>query len=263
MAEETKPTRARARGRRRRGNDEVSFVEPKADNGSSTAEDHEAPFPAPLIEPEPAPESRRKMGVWEAFITPTIGSVIVALVAAVVIGGATAAKVHREPPTYESIAALVIDQPKAITEAGSDGIIAKLNALRTKYITLLTTAAFTKPVAQKLGLPEATVATSEEVLAPGPSLVVLVGARSKDQKVSKLIAQTMAEQLVEYVRNEQNRAFIPIADRIEMRIVVAANDAVRVEPTRTRALTVGGAAGATALLIVYIFAQLVFVRRKT
>jgi len=236
--------------------------EPAAEESPLEPREQGTPHEAQGAQPAPSP-SRKQPNWWERLASPTVAGVVVAILAGILAAGATSAAVLSRPAIYDSQVAMTIDQPKAIVSAGSDGIVAKLNALRLKYLTLMTTGAFTGPVAAKLGIPAGEVASSVEANVLGPSLVMLVGARNRVPGTAQKIAQAMAEQTVSYVSQEEARAFIPPADQIIVEIVVPAYPAQKVEPTKRRALAYGAVSGAIALAVFYCLVQLVVVRRKT
>jgi hypothetical protein len=101
-----------------------------------------------------------------------------------------------------------------------------------------------------------------EANAPGPSLAILVGARTTDPARAQQIAQATAEQLVKYVADEETRAFIPARDQIVMTIVVPSFLGVKVEPTKGRAAIFAVVAGAIALVLFYVLVQYVIIRRR-
>lgn len=211
---------------------------------------------------QPGPPPRADQ-LWSSLATPALTAVIVALVAGLLVGGLTVGFALSRPARYESTAGLIIDQPSEIASAGSDGIVAKLNALRPKYLALVYTTTFTRPVSEQLGIPEGEVAGSLEANAPGANLFVAIGARTKDPILSQRIAQAMSVQLVNFIKEEGVRAFVPPNQRIIMTLAVPAGPGVKVEPTRRHALTLGSVAGAGALIVFYVLTQFVIIQRKS
>jgi hypothetical protein len=125
------------------------------------------------------------------------------------------------------------------------------------------TSTFTKPVSEQLGIPEGEVAGSLEANAPGANLFVVIGARTKNPTLSQRIAQAMSVELVNFIKEEGARAYVPLKDRIVMTLAVPAGPAYKVEPTRRHALTLGSVAGAGALIVFYVLTQFVIIRRKS
>jgi hypothetical protein len=167
----------------------------------------------------------------------------------VIAAGIAAASVLRQPARYSSRAVLVIDQPGLIARSLSEGVLVKLNQLRTKYALLARTVQVTKPVADKTGLPPGLIAGAINVSLPGPSLIMVVEAKTGQPPISRVVADAAAEQLVALVKAEQDAAKPAIApeSRILLTIAAPAQPGVKILPTRDRAMTVGALWGVLAL----------------
>jgi capsular polysaccharide biosynthesis protein len=186
--------------------------------------------------------------------TPTVRRVAVALLAGLIFAGVGAAYEKRRPKVFQSAATMVIDQPNAIVEAGGEGVILKLNQLRVKYGTLMRTLALIEPVAKKLNLPIGAVARAIGVVVPGQSLVMGITGRTGSPTQSAAIANGMADELVDYLKSEQDAApvKIPPDKRIIFKVVARAQPGFKVSPTDQRVLAVGAIGGVIALLVFYL-----------
>jgi hypothetical protein len=172
---------------------------------------------------------------------------IAASILGLLAGGVAASSVLREPALYSSRAVLVIDQPGLIAKSLSEGVLVKLNQLRIKYSLLARTTQITKPVADKTGLPPGLIAGAINVALPGPSLVLIVEARAPQPPLARVIADATAEQLIVFVKAEQDAAKIAVDTRIILTVAAPAQQGVKVLPTRQRAMTVGALWGALVL----------------
>jgi hypothetical protein len=177
-----------------------------------------------------------------------VASALVGLLLALVAGVA----VHRGTPTYQSIAALEIDQPRALVLSPDDGVVAKLSRLREKYAGLVHTTVFAQPVAQQLGLPVGVIQSTLSARIDPDSLLLEVGARAHSQAETQAIARAGAQRLVDYTRSEQAADKIPAEQRVTFTVLTPAGPAGKVLPTQRRGFL--SAAGAfilaTALCLV-------------
>lgn len=123
----------------------------------------------------------------------------------------------------------------------------KLNQLRIKYSLLARTTQITQPVADKTGFPPGLIAGAINVTLPGPSLVLIVEARAPQPPVARVIADATAEQLIAFVKAEQDANKIAADSRILLTIAAPAQPGVKVLPTRDRAMTVGALWGVLVL----------------
>ena len=192
---------------------------------------------------------------WASLKRPSF----VAIAFSIIVGLAAAASaglyVQRQPARYQSVTAVLIDQPNAIAVAQGEGIILKLNALRAKYAALMTTQAITGPVAQKLRIPPGEVAGSLSFAIAGPTLVFGVVARSNEAKKAQDIAAGVASEIGTYAKKEQDSAKIPPAAQYTLRVVTPATPGRKIEPTRQRALTDAAIAGGIALVVAFVIGQ--------
>lgn len=188
---------------------------------------------------------------WEALLRPTLFVVLISLTASILAGAIGAGLILAQSPRYESVSTLVIDQPKAVVAAGSEGVLVKLSNLRLKYAVLLRTKVFTEPIAARVGRPPTEVARSIRSIAPAQSLAFYVTGRAPDPVMSQGLANVAAEELVAYVQREQDAAGIAAGNQIVFTIVVPADIGYRVEPKARRAGVVGATAAFFALLLSY------------
>ena len=190
-------------------------------------------------------------------------AVLIAAVIAGVLGGALgASSVLRQTARYASRSILLIDQPKAIVGAAGEGPITKLNVLRTKYALLAKTRRVTGDVAQRTGFPEGVIGAAITVSVPGPSLLLIVEARTFDPERARIIADATAEALSALVKSEMEAAKIAEADRIVMTVVAPAQRGAKFEPTRGRAMSIGTLAGILSLVGIIVMAETVRTIRR-
>jgi capsular polysaccharide biosynthesis protein len=190
-------------------------------------------------------------------------TVIAAVIVGCLAGGVGARSVLGQPARYASRSILQIDQTSAIVSAGSEGPIAKLNSLRTKYALLARTKRVTGGVAQRTGFPEGAIAAAINVTLPGPSLLLIVEARTNNPDRARVIADATALELVALLKSEMDAAKIPEATRIVMAVVSPAQPGVKFEPSRSRAVTVGLLSGLLALVGVVVIAQAIRAVRRS
>jgi uncharacterized protein involved in exopolysaccharide biosynthesis len=200
---------------------------------------------------------------WQAVVQPTRIGIIAGILGALLFAGVGYVATLRAPAAYLSQAVLVIDQPIPIAGASGEGIIVKLNALRVKYLFLARTQTFTKPVAEKLKIPFGEVARSVFVTAPGPSLGMFVSAKTGSPQRSQQIANAMAEQLITYVRKEQEAAKVSPAQRIVFTVVDSADPGRKIQPSVQRARSVAALAAFAGFALLYGIAQFRLVRGRS
>jgi capsular polysaccharide biosynthesis protein len=188
---------------------------------------------------------------------------IAAVIAGLLAGALGATSVLRQQARFASRSVLLIDQPGLIVSAAGEGPVSKLNALRSKYALLAKTRRVTGGVAQATGVPEGAIAAAISVTVPGPSLLLVVEARTFDPDRARLIADATAEALSALVKSEMEAAKIPEGERILMTVVAPAQRGVKFEPSRSRAMTIGALSGILSLLGIIVIAETVrTVRRR-
>jgi capsular polysaccharide biosynthesis protein len=200
--------------------------------------------------------------VREALGSPSLRNVLIAAILGALIAGASAAWVLNGDPVYQSGATLLIDQPKLIAAPGGEGAVAKLNALRSKYVGLLRTEVVVEPVAEATGIPAGEIAGSVGAAVPPQSLLFVVTARSGSPQRAQAIAAGASAGLLDYLEQEQSAAGIPADDRITLTVVTEARPGGKVEPTVGRAISVAAAAAVLAMGLAYVAVQLVTTSRR-
>ena len=192
---------------------------------------------------------------------PTRRSLLLALLVAMLFGAVGAASVMLRAAVFESQALLVIDQPSAIAEAGTPGVVSKLNQLRFKYVVLANTPPITGPVAQRLDLTQEQVTPAISVSAPGPSLIVVVRGRAGSSTIAQGIARETAQELITFLRAEQEASKIAPEIQILFRLVSDADSGKKIQPTVERALATAGISAGVGLLVAYVLIQWIGGRR--
>lgn len=193
---------------------------------------------------------------------PSLRNVLIACILAVLAAAGAGAFVLRGDVVYQSAETLLIDQPRAINAPGGEGVVTKLNLLRSKYAALVRTELIVGPVSRDTGIGPGEVVSSLGASVPPQALLFQVTARSTTSARAQELASSAAEALREYLDEEQADADIPVADRIVLTTATAARPGAKVEPTVDRAVTVAGAAGAMALAAAYVLIQLVAAQRQ-
>jgi capsular polysaccharide biosynthesis protein len=187
------------------------------------------------------------VAVWQLI---TFRQLVAAVVVAVFVGGLAALAMHASSPTYQSQAALLIDQPNAIAASGDAGVVAKLSNLRLKYVGIVSTSRIAGPVATRLGIPAPRAQADLSAAAAQNSLLLVVIARDENGVLAQRLARAAAEQLIRDVDAEQRRYRIPASQRYFFSIVTAASPAFKVEPTDKRVAAVSLVSGALAGAVV-------------
>lgn len=165
---------------------------------------------------------------------------LVALVFAV--GAAVAVARYDGTPVYEARTVLTIDQPLAIAVTPGPGVLDKLARLRFKYAGLLRTDELVAPIGDDTGLDRDAVAGALTAQIPADSLLFVVAARSPDRSAAEAIAESAADTLIEYTRDEQAEAGIPEDQRFEFRVVTATSAPRDIKDRAREALPVVAAA---------------------
>ncbi len=182
---------------------------------------------------------------------------VISLAVGMLAGAAVALYAHSRTPTYESSAVLLIDQQPAVFQTGDEGLLGKLSRLRYKYVGLVHTEAFARPVADDAGLPLPVVQGGLFATANPDNLLIVVTASLHDAADARQVAQLAADHLVDYIENEQFDAKVPANEQVSLSVVNAATPPVQTEPSTKKvvlealitflAITVAGAVGADLL----------------
>jgi capsular polysaccharide biosynthesis protein len=192
----------------------------------------------------------------DALATPSLRHVIEAAVVAILAAGLLATAVLQQAAVYSSSATLIIDQPAALAESNNEGYVVKLSRLRIKYGDLATTRALLDPVAERLNLDAATVRRISRVDVPPPSLLMFTRGESGNRVRAQQVAQTMAQELVNYVEEEQRRVGLPAEQRIVLSVVTPAPPAQKTGPNESRAARVAALGGILTFVVLYVLLRL-------
>jgi uncharacterized protein involved in exopolysaccharide biosynthesis len=157
---------------------------------------------------------------------------------------------------YESVAALAIDQPRAIAASGDAGVVNKLSALRLKYTGLLPTQAFAERLTTETGMSPDAIRHALFARTSGGSLILEVGSRTATAERSHALTQAAADELVSYVQAEQATAGIPEDQRFKMTVVTPASVARKVVPTLKQQVGAAGLAGLVVFAAVLVIAAI-------
>lgn len=218
---------------------------------ADTAEPVEPPAtPAPGA----TPASGRPRRWWHS---PLVALMLIAIALGLLVGGYTAYYQASRPAVYSSSAALLIDQEPAVFSTDSEGVLAKLARLRTKYVSLVGTTTFDKPVGDSAGLSVPQVHGALSATADPTTLLIVITAKLHEPGEAQQLAQSAAQYLSQYLDEEQTTAGISKKDRVTLTIVTPAQPGTKVAPSNKKALlegvvvfaviTVAGALGADLL----------------
>ena len=197
---------------------------------------------------------------WERLKRPSLASLVVVLGLAVVSSAGTGLLVKGLTPTYESSVTVELREPALFTEPGPGPLI-KLNGLRLRYAALVKTDVIAIPVAERLGMTVDEVLTTLDVIRTNESLILRPVARTEDPELAKRIVGAVATELIAFVEAEQKAEAVPLAARIEMRIIEQPKDAAKVSPTATRVFLSAAVAGLLVFLAGFIVQQILLGRR--
>jgi len=183
-----------------------------------------------------------------------------ALIGGLLAGAIGASVVLRQPKKFLASTVTVLEQQSVFAGPG-EGVVAKLSAIRATYGILAKTHTISAGVAKRTGFPEAIVARAIDVAAPGQSQVLLVAATTRTPLASQKIADAAAAELAAYVKARQDAFKVPAAEQIVLTVAAPAAPGRLVEPTRRRALEIGGFAGVLGLVVIYLLADALRTRR--
>lgn len=211
-----------------------------------------------------APLGGRRRGwqgrLWRALMTAPLMGLAVGGLLAVVLVGIGAAATLKGPTTWTSTTVMIIDDPYQLATAGDEGQLLKLDYLRYKYSALVDTDAIAQPVATKLDLPLGSVLSSVTAVVPTSALLMNVVATTSTSARASLLSQTMANQVTNYVQEEDAAYNIPNSDRFTITTIDPASTPVRRGPSAAHAAALALGLAVLGLLIGFCGAQLVFNR---
>jgi capsular polysaccharide biosynthesis protein len=173
-------------------------------------------------------------------------TVLLAAVVGIAVGVIAASLTSSRAPTYASTAKLLINQPRALSLADSDGVVLKLSRLRLKYIGLVGTPVIDNPVAAQLRRSPAQLGGLLDAIAPAQNLNINLVGISANPLTAQQLAEAGAQQLAAYATREQVTDAIPADQRFILTIIAPADPATKAAGSRTRPIFVGFGAGVLA-----------------
>lgn len=215
---------------------------------------------APATVPETAP--RPVFSLWDAVSLPSTRNAAIAMAVAAAFAVLAAVLVLASAPTYQSVATLAIDQPRAVQDSPDTGIIDKLDRLRLKYAGLADTAPVLDPVARELGVDLGDLRDDTTVVIGPQSLLMFPTATAETERGAERRAQALADAITDYADAEQARNGIPAADRYRFTVIENASDADKVSPTSRSAVAAAAMAAILAVGVAYVVLQLATANRR-
>jgi capsular polysaccharide biosynthesis protein len=178
---------------------------------------------------------------------------VLALIATV--GGYESVKRHH--PVYRAQAAINLDQPLKVAASTNSGEVDKLARLRQTYIGVVRFDSIVDAVATETRLSKSQVRSRVFAAADPSSLLLIVGANDTTGTSARRVATALANQVVVYVQQTQEKAKIPEKDRISATIVITPRTASQISPTTRKAITSGVVAGLLVFLVIMGLGSLV------
>jgi capsular polysaccharide biosynthesis protein len=174
---------------------------------------------------------------------------VIAMVLAIIaaVGGYELIKRHH--PTFRSQAAISLDQPLKIAASTNSGEVDKLARLRQTYTGVVKFDAVVEAVAKEVNLKPGQVRARVFAGADQSSLLLIVGANDHTTTSARRVATALANEVLVYIQQQQEKYKIPDRDRITATIVVAANGATQTSPTKRKELTAGIVTGLIVFLV--------------
>lgn len=173
---------------------------------------------------------------WQsAWVMLAVLSLAIGLLA----GAAVALYANSRAKVYQSSATLLIDQSPAVFTTGDEGLLAKLSRLRFKYVGLIKSEAFARPIADDANLPVSLVEAGLSASADINNLLVVITASMPTSTEAHRVAQLAADRLVTYIQDEQFDAKIPVQDQVTFSVITSASPPVQTEPSTKKVLLEG------------------------
>ena len=135
-------------------------------------------------------------------------------------------------PTFRAQAAISLDQPLKIATSNSSGEIDKLARLRATYLGVVKFDTVVDAVAKEVKLTKGQVRSRVFASADPSSLLMVVGANDRTGVSARRIATALANEMLVYIQQQQDKAKVPDTDRIIATIVVAPLGATQIAPSR-------------------------------
>ena len=208
------------------------------------------PTPARPDEPYDVPEQpeRSRLGPLrggrrDPFL---IVAVLLTAVVGIAVGVIASSVTSGRASTYSSTSKLLINQPRALSLADSDGVVLKLSRLRLKYIGLVGTPVIDNQVAAQLHRSPAALGGLLDAIAPTQNLNINILGISANPHTAQQLAQAAAQQLALYATREQVADGIPANERFVLTVIAPASAPAKAAGSQTRSLFVGCGAGLIA-----------------
>jgi capsular polysaccharide biosynthesis protein len=176
--------------------------------------------------------------------------VAVALVLGVIAAGGGYEAVKRHRPTYRAQAYVSIDQPRQIAASTNAGEVDKLARLRATYIGVVKFDSVIDAVAKDVNLKPGQVRRRVFASADPNSLLLILGANDYNGVSARRVATALANEIVVYIQQQQDKYKIPDKDRVLASIVVTPTSAAQVSPTTRKAITAAVVAGLIVFLVI-------------
>ncbi len=173
-------------------------------------------------------------------------AVVLALIAA--LGGYETVK--RRHPTFRAQAVISLDQPLKVAQSNSSAELDKLARLRATYIGAVKFDTVVDAVAKETRLTPGQVRARVFAVGEPSTLLLVVGARDRTGVSARRIATALANEMIAYSQQTQDKFKIPDKDRVLATIVVQPKTAKQISPTRRKALTAGLVAGIIVFLVI-------------
>jgi capsular polysaccharide biosynthesis protein len=175
--------------------------------------------------------------LWSSLGREPLTAVFVGLVLASVFGILGVVGSLGQTTTYTSTTVMLIDDPYQLATSGDQQWFVKLDALRTKYSGLVGTDLIAGPVAEHLHLPVNAVIGAVSTQVPFASLLMSVTATWQSPREAQLISQSVANEVTNYVMQEDVTNNIPSSDRFSFATIDPASAPVPQTPSKSRAIT--------------------------
>jgi hypothetical protein len=169
-------------------------------------------------------------------------TVILALVLALLAGAGAALYQRSKPTHYISYSAMLIDQPFAVLSDPGDAELAKLQRLRFYYAGLVQTSVISAPIAQQTHLPVGTIEGSLSTLMSPSTFTIDLFSQAQNPQASSTIAQLATQQLITYVRQQQDKLGISKVDQVTLTEVTTPTAGIKVTVSTKKQLVSAGVA---------------------
>jgi capsular polysaccharide biosynthesis protein len=194
--------------------------------------------------------------IWDALKVFSLRNLVFAMVLGILAAAGGAAVALKQPTVYSGKAQLIIDQPKAITQAKDNGPILKLAVLKVKYADLAKSPAIAGPAAQAVGISQDQMSNNIVVAAPPSDLLISVTSQASTRSTAQGMANAVGTSIINYADQEQARLGVAPTDRFNFSFVQQATSASKIQPTANRALQAAVGLGVIATVLAYVILQL-------